>query len=322
MLDKVEVLDPAAGFGLFGAVSGTGVIETLNLSDGLNVVMQRCRLAQSLSTTIEGQDLLKFHVQLSGHRILTFQGRHEIALKGAATAILMHDAGVSKLEQVVAEGDERSVTAMFARARVWEYFDEESTPVPSALHSLITRQSIQPRLAVTTPTMEERVVAGAAIDCRRVGPLRKLFIEAKVMELFCLVLDRFQAGADGPAQAPRVTERDRRQLAGVREFLSCEFKAPPTIHNLARQFGLNRNKLCGGFQLLYGVSIHDFCSTLRLDNARELLIQTDLTLTEIALSTGYGSPSAFSAAFHRRYGESPSKCRQASAKAGFKMGRI
>jgi AraC-like DNA-binding protein len=107
-----------------------------------------------------------------------------------------------------------------------------------------------------------------------------------------------------------VTERDRRQLARLRDFLSCSFTHPPTIHQLARQFGLNRNKLCSGFFVLYGMSIYDFCDSLRMEKARRMLLESQLMISEIALSTGYGSSSAFSAAFHRRFGYAPSQGRR------------
>jgi AraC family transcriptional activator of pyochelin receptor len=204
------------------------------------------------------------------------------------------------------------VTMSVERNRLPEYFDEESSIIPAALNSLITRPSARPRLVTAPPSLEERSVAAAVIECRRTGPLRRLFIEAKAMELFCLVLDRFSTESDGKLRTARISQRDRRQLSEAREFLAREFTSPPTIHNLARQFGLNRNKLCSGFQLLFGVSIYEFCSALRLDTARKLL-RSGLTMTEVALSSGYGSSSAFSAAFHRRFGLPPSKCRCGAA---------
>ena len=107
-----------------------------------------------------------------------------------------------------------------------------------------------------------------------------------------------------------MTERDRRQLAQVREFLCTSFTQPPTIHQLARRFGLNRNKLCSGFLLLNGSTIQEFCDALRMDQARRMLRDSQLSISEIALSAGYGSSSSFSAAFHRRFGHPPSQGRR------------
>jgi AraC-like DNA-binding protein len=310
MLDTLKTFDRDSGAVLSTTIGGTGFSENLALPDGIDAAVQHIHLSQDLLTSYEGDDFLKFHVRLSGQRILVFQGRHTIELDGAATAVLMHDAGVSKFERVVANRDERAVTTMVARGRIAEYLDEEQAAMPPALHSLIARKRSQPRMAIAAPTRQELDIANAVIHCRRTGSLRRMYIEAKVVELFCLILDRLRAESDGPDQKTRVTERDRRQLVRLRDFLSCSFTSPPTIHQLARQFGLNRNKLCSGFFALYGMSIYDFCDSLRMEQARRMLLESQLMISEIALSTGYGSSSAFSAAFHRRFGYAPSQGRR------------
>ena len=309
MLDTQKTLDTDADEAPT-SISGIGFSESLALPDGIEAAVQHIRLSKDLVTSIEGEDFLKFHVRLSGQRILVFQGRHTIELDGAATAVLMHDVGVPKFERIVANRDERAVTTMVARGRIAEYLDEEQAAMPAALHSLISRKRSQPRMAIAAPTRQELEIASAVIHCRRTGPLRRMYIEAKVVELFCLILDRLRAESAGPDQKTRVTERDRRQLVRVRDFLSCSFTNPPTIHQLARQFGLNRNKLCSGFFVLYGMSIYDYCDSLRMDKARRMLLESQLMISEIALSTGYGSTSAFSAAFHRRFGYAPSQGRR------------
>ncbi len=297
------------GTALPTSIGGIGITESLRLADGLEAEIQHIQLSQDRFTRIDGEDQLKFQVRLSGHSELVFQGRHTIVLDGAATAVLMHDAGVSKTERILADRDERTVTTMVARERLFEYLDEEQECMPSSLHSLMVRKRSQPRLAIAAPTRQELDIAGAIINCRRAGPLRRLFVEAKTAELFCSILDRLQ-GESSPAQRQRVTERDRRQLTQVREFLSQSFTQPPTIHQLARQFGLNRNKLCSGFLLLNGSTIQEFCDALRMDQARRMLRDSELSISEIALSAGYGSSSSFSAAFHRRFGHAPSQGRR------------
>jgi AraC-like DNA-binding protein len=311
MLDSSKRVVSTQDAGLPDGIPGVGFTESMVLQDGIGAAVQRLRLSQDFVSAFEGADLLKFHVRLSGRRILVFQGRHTVDLDGPGTAVLMHDDGVHKLERVAANRDEFCVTTMIPRERFWEYLDEEQTGVPSALHSLIVRKRSQPRMAVAASTRQEQEVASAVINCRRTGAIRRLFIEAKTTELFCLIVDRLRTVADAPAPKMRVTERDRRQLASVRDLLSVEFANPPTIHVLSRRFGLNRNKLCGGFLQSYGVTVYEFCDSLRMENARRLLAESQLAISEIADSLGYGSSSAFSAAFHRRFGHSPSQARQA-----------
>jgi AraC-like DNA-binding protein len=283
--------------------------ETFDLKDGMGLSFQAYRTNRDYLATIDGQNLLKFAVQLSGQRVLKFEGRHETTLTGAATAVLLHDEGVSKQEILIANEDVRILVVAMCREDLWRFLDEEETPVSAGLRSFLVRKRVRPRLALAAPTSEEIAVAASVINCRRTGPLRRLYLEAKAAEFFCLVLDRFQAESEPPSTAFRLTQRDRRQLAAVRELLLESFVEPPTLHALARQFGLNRNKLCGGFAQLFGASVYDFCRSLRLEKARRLLMETDIPIARIAYESGFSSASAFSAAVTREFRRSPSRLR-------------
>jgi AraC-like DNA-binding protein len=286
------------------------LFEDIRLQKGLGVAITRWQLTHDAVSTLHGEDMVKFHVRLSGQRILAFPGADAVALDGAATAVLVHDVGVPKVERVVAGHDEFSVTTVMSRAHFREFLEDEKVKLPGALQTVMVRKGALPRLMVGAPTSQELAITAAIVNCRWEGPVRRLFIEAKVAELFCLIIDRLQAESHSLHAGARVTERDRRQLARVRELLETCFTSPPTLHDLGRQFGLNRNKLCGGFTQLYGQSIFDFCHHLRMEKARLLLAESMMSVLEVAVAVGYNSTSAFSAAFHRRFGHAPSEIRR------------
>jgi AraC-like DNA-binding protein len=279
------------------------------LNDGIQAIIMDQPCAQEMVGTIDGQDLLKVHVQLCGHRYMTFERRHEISLRGAATALLMHDDGVHKVERILAGHDTRSLTISMRRSQLWDYLEEESTVVSPTLRAFICRKRSTPRLTVASPVDGELRAAAEVIDCARIESVPRMHIESRIMGVFSLILDRFQADEGGQPRMLRVTERDRRLLGGVRDYLETCFTEPPTIHQIARQFGINRNKLCTGFHLLYGTTVYDFCRVLRLQKAQRLLADPQLSLTDIAFSAGFGSASAFSTAFARHFGAPPSQYR-------------
>jgi AraC-like DNA-binding protein len=62
-----------------------------------------------------------------------------------------------------------------------------------------------------------------------------------------------------------------------------------------------------------GLSISDYIKHIRLEKAKELLIQTNYPIYEIANRVGYSDANYFSRSFSKIYGISPSQCRQASA---------
>jgi AraC-like DNA-binding protein len=159
------------------------------------------------------------------------------------------------------------------------------------------------------PTPDEIRLAREILGCRRTGPMRKLFLEAKALEFIHAVLEHLVSPAEARASSVRLTERDKRQLQQVRERLEASFMEGARIEDLAREFGLNRNKLCSGFRSLFGVSIFDFASGRRMNEARRLLRESALSVSEVALSVGYSSTAAFSSAFHRYFGHSPSDTR-------------
>jgi len=288
--------------------ASTNKVDLL-LNDGVQAHVVRQPWGQEFVGTIDGDDMLKVHVQLSGHRCMTFEKRHEISLRGAATALLMHDDGVHKVERLLASQQTKSLTISMQRSQLWGYLEEERTAVSATLRSFICRKRSTPRLTVAAPMAAELSVAAEVIDAARGESMGGLHMESRIMGLFALILDRFQADEGAQPRILRVTERDRRLLSGVRDFLQTCYTEPPTIHQLARQFGINRNKLCTGFHLLYGTTVYDFCRILRLQKAQRLLADPQLSLTDIAFSAGFGSASAFSTAFARYFGSPPSQYR-------------
>jgi AraC-like DNA-binding protein len=123
------------------------------------------------------------------------------------------------------------------------------------------------------------------------------------------VLEHLISPAELRASSVRLTDRDKRRLYQVREHLEGSFMQGARIEDLAREFGLNRNKLCTGFRNLFGVSIFDFASGLRMNEARRMLRASTLSVSEVALAAGYSSAGAFSSAFNRFFGHPPSEAR-------------
>lgn len=286
-----------------------GAQECLSFGDRLTLSLDNYRLRERFDTLIHGEDEIKFHVRLSGRRMLTFDGFNMLALEDAATAVLLHERDLPKTDHILADHNEVSITVAMSRTRFLEYLDAGNTAVPVALEDVISRYAYSPRLATAAPTPDEIRLAREMLGCRHTGPLRKLFLEAKALEFIHLVLEHLAAPSEVRASSVRLTDRDKRRLQQVRERLETTFMQGARIEDLAREFGLNRNKLCTGFRGLFGVSIFDFASGLRMNEARRLLRVSGLSVSEVALSVGYSSTGAFSSAFHRYFGHSPSDAR-------------
>ncbi|HEY4208355.1 MAG TPA: AraC family transcriptional regulator [Puia sp.] len=82
------------------------------------------------------------------------------------------------------------------------------------------------------------------------------------------------------------------------------------ISTLAEKVGLNEFKLKVGFRELFKISPYKYLVQLRLQQAKALLEDTDLTINEIADSVGFKSYNGFSTKFKKVYKISPTHYRK------------
>ena len=80
-----------------------------------------------------------------------------------------------------------------------------------------------------------------------------------------------------------------------------------TVDDLAAECGLSQAKLQEGFKILYTRTVIEYLRHVRLEEARDLLNNTDYNISQVVYSIGFSSRSYFSKIFKRKYGISPSK---------------
>ena len=93
-------------------------------------------------------------------------------------------------------------------------------------------------------------------------------------------------------------------------YLQQNYAYPLEISTIARQTGIDRTYLFRLFKQETGLSPQIYLRNFRLEKARALLLETSLTLDEIAASTGLGSAAQLSKAFRQQYGCSPGSLRK------------
>ena len=93
------------------------------------------------------------------------------------------------------------------------------------------------------------------------------------------------------------------------EMMENHVADPLNLDQLARLCGLGARQLNRLFREKLGDSTMAFYRGLRLEKARNLLEQSVLSVTEIALATGFASSAHFSTAFKERFGHSPRRHR-------------
>ncbi|VVD89576.1 AraC family transcriptional regulator [Pandoraea nosoerga] len=96
----------------------------------------------------------------------------------------------------------------------------------------------------------------------------------------------------------------RRAVLAARDVLDARLQAPPSLPELAREVGINVNKLCAGFREHLGVSVQGYVRERRLTMAYELLSARRISVGEAAWRCGY-TDSHFAKVFRARFGMLP-----------------
>lgn len=89
---------------------------------------------------------------------------------------------------------------------------------------------------------------------------------------------------------------------------------PPSVERLAQRLGISDRHLRRIFEGHLGVSPLQYLQTRRLLAAKQLLADTPLPITQVALVSGFGSVRRFNAAFTAHYGLSPGALRREGAR--------
>jgi AraC family transcriptional regulator len=94
------------------------------------------------------------------------------------------------------------------------------------------------------------------------------------------------------------------------ERLRSESDADVSLAALAADAGLSRFHFCRAFKESTGLSPHAWLRQRRLEQAKQMLRETDVSVVTVAAALGYASQTAFAAAFKRLTGDTPTDWRR------------
>lgn len=164
-----------------------------------------------------------------------------------------------------------------------------------------TMQLLTARHALISPAM--KVSLQAMLHCPYKGLVKRLFLEGKLLELVALQLEQIEQSRSG--RSPSLRNADIDKLMAVREWLEANFLQPVTLGEVARLAGLNDFKLKKGFRELFHTTVFTYLTDLRLQYARQLLLEERRSVREVADVLGYSHIHHFSHAFKKRFGYLP-----------------
>lgn len=110
---------------------------------------------------------------------------------------------------------------------------------------------------------------------------------------------------------PSISRDDtKNDILNIVAYINNHFQENITLDLLKNTFFISKNTLCKNFQKVMQCSIMEYCSSVRLNEAKHLLKTTKKSMEDIADLCGFSSANYFSLLFKSKTGLSPSAYRK------------
>ena len=100
------------------------------------------------------------------------------------------------------------------------------------------------------------------------------------------------------------------QISDVVDFIREHHRGKITVAEVARQANVSTRQLHRRFMEVFGMSALDFLTRTRIQAASDELLETNRSISEIALDFGFCDQSAFTRQFKNQVGQTPLKFRK------------
>ena len=119
---------------------------------------------------------------------------------------------------------------------------------------------------------------------------------------------------------PGKTE-NRSVLKRALKYVHKNFKSDISLISVARELGYNPEYLSRALGSIEGINFRGLVNSLRIDNAKALLISTKRTIPDISAECGYASERSFHRAFKSITGQTPGQYRAEWKRPSFTTGK-
>jgi len=106
--------------------------------------------------------------------------------------------------------------------------------------------------------------------------------------------------------SPMARSATYESLLRARELIDAQYTQPLELDELARTANFSRYHFLRAFRRAFHATPHEYLTRKRIERAKELLAESELTVTEICFEVGFESLGSFSTLFHKITGWSPS----------------
>lgn len=293
------------------ALAGEGEVSHFSFHDGLSSFIFNGKLRQDWQWEFAVDKHSPFYIffPLSGQLEDLREDGEKFNLEPMQTLMVVQPGG-SRRSIVFKAGDPIKVAILSIRKEVYlaqKGCGLEDLPEQLRLLMSMSDHEIMSLFPPDRTTLRTSILVQEILDCPYQGLMRNCFVEAKSRELLLLSLGRNNGDIIRREEIGFLKNIDFGKIVQAHKILVSDLKNAPTIEELSRQVGLNRQKLKVDFKNTFGKTIYQYLRKERMLAAKGLLMKKRMKIQAVAAEVGYENPSHFSRRFQEEFGILPSK---------------
>lgn len=323
-LDALCGIDPCAEGGieavnidqqaiLYGAevhnFLGTGYEEIHAVDDGFCIHFLEGIMTHDWSLTARNlKNCLRLRIAFTG--TADFESTDaSVSDEGSRCTFIVQPAGTSMTGVYRAGTDYRYCTLHISQ----HFLESRLGLAPAELPRVLSSAWSTHETALGHITLSRSALSTAArfFSLSTRGNLRRIEVHAIALDLLHHLLGSWADARVNSSTRVRLRPSERNQLAKLRDLAAQKCPEPISIAEAVEFTGLNKNKIHVGFHQFFGMSLREYCFELRMQQAKALLLESDMSISEVAATVGFSEPTNFTNAFQKHCGTLPSYFRRA-----------
>ena len=138
--------------------------------------------------------------------------------------------------------------------------------------------------------------------CQLAAHSRKIYIQAKLMEILTLLFDWRE---QQKKRCGELSPGDQAPIMAAARLIEDRMANPPSLSELAREVGINDNKLKKAFKQVFNETVFGYLHQKRMERAKQLLANSEYSVKEVAAAVGFKHQGHFAAQFKTHWQVTP-----------------
>ncbi|QKX05472.1 helix-turn-helix transcriptional regulator [Aquimarina sp. TRL1] len=147
------------------------------------------------------------------------------------------------------------------------------------------------------------------INCSYEKEIKQVYLESKIIEIFSFLFTQLK-DEKKEEKCVVLKKHEHEEILKAERLIRENIQNPPTILELSKLSGINQHKLKTNFKLVFKEPIFSYLTSIRMEKAKKMLIEEELTVSEVAYAVGYKNPQHFTTAFKKKFNYLPSNLKK------------